>query len=529
MNFRRLGGRVIQSIKERRNAEPAPPKDPAEAEQITTGSVVIPWFKNQLRDLCQATALHGYSQIVREGYNPLERTLWVLAVSTAFVTAVVLLWISWTWNAETPTVTVIESTNYATWNLPFPAVTICNLNKISASKALERAQAMSRPQNMSAEELAGMFRLFLHVDGLAEADEREYRRLHDILLENNLENVKMGEFAAPCSAMFERCLWKGTQWRCDTLFRTTNSTEGLCCSFNYFGARVRDYEKKSGGAFEPRRVTASGYQTGLSLILNPHVEDYFTTDIATTGFKILIHNSYDFPDENGETRIVHSRTETFLAVLPIETYSTEYAMELDPASRNCFGYNELRMHVMQRYSYSNCMIECSTDQIFKRCRCVPYDLPNNGTLPNCEMKDVRCLQQNLELFRSAIPGRNNLSVTKVLDSTVPSPCRCLPSCEMVQYSVDMITSEMNRTFSNNSVEFFKDIKLQDQSAVHIYFSDLVSTRYRKDIYQNWLGVLASFGGILGLFLGFSIITGFEVVYFFTIRVLFDVCMKSRKK
>lgn len=244
MNFRRLGGRVIQSIKERRNAEPAPPNDPAEAEQITTGSVVIPWFKNQLRDLCQATALHGYSQIVREGYNPLERTLWVLAVSTAFVTAVVLLWISWTWNAETPTVTVIESTNYATWNLPFPAVTICNLNKISASKALERAQAMSRPQNMSAEELAGMFRLFLHVDGLAEADEREYRRLHDILLENNLEVPQlMGEFAAPCSAMFERCLWKGTQWRCDTLFRTTNSTEGLCCSFNYFGARVRDYEK----------------------------------------------------------------------------------------------------------------------------------------------------------------------------------------------------------------------------------------------------------------------------------------------
>lgn len=205
--------------------------------------------------------------------------------------------------------------------------------------------------------------------------------------------------------------------------------------------------------------------------MNPHVEDYFTTDIATTGFKILIHNSYDFPDENGETRIVHSRTETFLAVLPsmnckinfigdvldfpilVETYSTEYAMELDPASRNCFGYNELRMHVMQRYSYSNCMIECSTDQIFKRCRCVPYDLPNNGTLPNCEMKDVRCLQQNLELFRSAIPGRNNLSVTKVMDTAVPSPCYCLPSCEMVQYSVDMITSEMNRTFSNNSVEF----------------------------------------------------------------------------
>lgn len=41
------------------------------------------------------------------------------------------------------------------------------------------------------------------------------------------------------------------------------------------------------------------------------------------------------------------------------------------------------------------------------------------------------------------------------------------------------------------------------------------------MYQNWLGVLASFGGLLGLFLGFSLINGFELFYFFTIRPLFD--------
>jgi acid-sensing ion channel, other len=41
------------------------------------------------------------------------------------------------------------------------------------------------------------------------------------------------------------------------------------------------------------------------------------------------------------------------------------------------------------------------------------------------------------------------------------------------------------------------------------------------MYQNWLGVLAAFGGLLGLFLGFSLVTGFEFVYFFTIRTFFD--------
>lgn len=64
--------------------------------------------------------------------------------------------------------------------------------------------------------------------------------------------------------------------------------------------------------------------------------------------------------------------------------------------------------------------------------------------------------------------------------------------------------------------------------MHVFFTDLVSTRYRMDIYQNWLGTLATFGGILGLFLGFSLITGFEFVYLFTIRVLFDVIAPKKK-
>lgn len=73
------------------------------------------------------------------------------------------------------------------------------------------------------------------------------------------------------------------------------------------------------------------------------------------------------------------------------------------------------------------------------------------------------------------------------------------------------------------------MNLTDHSLVHIYFIDLTSTVYRKDMYQNWLGTLAAFGGLLGLFLGFSLVTGFEFVYFFTIRTLFDKLVEVEKK
>jgi hypothetical protein len=62
------------------------------------------------------------------------------------------------------------------------------------------------------------------------------------------------------------------------------------------------------------------------------------------------------------------------------------------------------------------------------------------------------------------------------------------------YPSEVSTGTLFREFSRNSLSFFKDINLTDQTLVHVFFNDLISTHYRKDMYQNWLGVLAAFGG-----------------------------------
>jgi Amiloride-sensitive sodium channel len=100
------------------------------------------WLKDKAINFCNVTSLHGYVHTVNKDYHPFERWLWLITSFLALVTAIVLLWISWNWTAETPTTTVIESTNYPTYNLPFPAVTICNMNKISKESALDIAKTM---------------------------------------------------------------------------------------------------------------------------------------------------------------------------------------------------------------------------------------------------------------------------------------------------------------------------------------------------------------------------------------------------
>lgn len=46
--------------------------------------------------------------------------------------------------------------------------------------------------------------------------------------------------------------------------------------------------------------------------------------------------------------------------------------------------------------------------------------------------------------------------------------------------------------------YSKDTEIIDQTVIHVFFNDLVSTHYRKDIYQNWLGVLGDLTKFLNI-------------------------------
>lgn len=223
----------------------------------------LAWYVHSFNEFCNATALHGYSYIVKKNTALWERWVirrntnsfqtfmrkylfvrlaWAGIVLSALIASVVLLFISWKWNAATPTVTVIENTHFATWNIPFPAITLCNMNKISDVAANRAANEMLRPGNVSADSLSQMFKLILHFEGIGQASSAEYNELNDILKMNNISIVQVLHRITPkCSEMLVRCMWKGTQTRCDNLFQEVNTTEGVCCSFNNHAMEITNF------------------------------------------------------------------------------------------------------------------------------------------------------------------------------------------------------------------------------------------------------------------------------------------------
>lgn len=128
----------------------------------------------------------------------------------------------------------------------------------------------------------------------------------------------------------------------------------------------------------PRRVTACGFQTGLTVLVRSMIHDYHTTFFSSYGVRIFVHDPYDFLDDNAETKAVSAKMEAFMSLSPESTYSTTAVGRLAIPLRNCLFVNEKRLNVFQRYSYVNCLAECRSDMILELCGCIPHHLPNNG-------------------------------------------------------------------------------------------------------------------------------------------------------
>ncbi|EDV94102.1 GH25068 [Drosophila grimshawi] len=478
------------------------------------------WFMDNLRNYCQTTSLHGFSYITRQDISRNERLFWLGVVIAAIIAAITLVLVSWYSNRETPTVTVIESSHFPTWNIPFPAVTICNFNRVSKTKATDLLQKLQLPPSATKEHLRELFNLTLMSVGttISNSSLAIYDRI--LSLNNMTLTELMNRLSPDCLDMISRCVWKGIKTRCESLFQRVFTLQGICCSFNYFGATSNNFPIKI--AYQvpkrPYRVTGCGYPTGLSVLLDPMVADYYGTFFSGFGFRLLIHDAYNYPDENAETKMVTSTRESFVRINPESTYATRDIRQMDFRWRNCMFGAERTLDGLRRYSFINCMFMCRMQMTLRRCGCLPAYLAHNGTAKICGILDLNCIIESKRFFSRALGNLD--SPISIVRHTISFPCDCLPDCQSNLYASESTIGRLDKKVISNSNQ-------TDSILVHVFYSDLMSTRYRMEIFQNWLSALASFGGLLGLILGFSIVTAFEFVYFLTFRPMFNYINRDR--
>ncbi|CAD7081679.1 unnamed protein product [Hermetia illucens] len=502
---------------------------------------------------CRETSIHGCRFLVEEidktGNTYVRRfrraasiLVWVPAVTFGSAFAIYLMILVWNRYQTTPTITTIETNNYPIWNVPFPGVTICNVNSVyepnTHNISLELLKRGFTPAGIESffQSLAALVN-FREVDS---AFGRIFQALED--LGYSMEKL-MFDMAQPCENLIRECVWLGKTVPCKSLFRLVKSARGFCCSFNYKALRSSlEIETKADDYFQINtpviRISGAGEDVGLILLVNVEEEYYVAPKRQFYGTEIIIHDAEDFPEQTLISAYGQPGDEVSIAVVPSVVVTEESAENLPTSLRFCRFSNEKPLRITKKYSFQSCLTECRADSILKRCGCLPFFFPElsyNQSMRSrqCSLKDIKCLSDNKHYFNSLQPSGDigydfNNTNLNISDSSVGMSCDCLPSCSEQVYNIQTFITKLFNDTSADYGHFDTYNSSANSTIIKVYFKDLSCIKYRREIFMTWDDMLASFGGIFGLCLGGSVLSLVEIAYYATFKLYARILANKAK-
>ncbi|KAK4020504.1 pickpocket protein 28 isoform X2 [Daphnia magna] len=486
--------------------------------------------KRILQHFCESSSIHGLKHVYEDGSLMFERVVWILVFLSGVCFSSYFCWQVWQKWEQSPILTSVETQLYPLKNVPFPAVTICNVNKVSESKLYEVILANPKFKNVSYTKLQSTLRFMTKLDRAFDEynDEENQEKLLEMSQLYQARNISASDLfeilkkAAPaCSDMMMDCKWLESPEPCMEYFSFLPTDDGMCCTFN--GAKYLDsmlgIESGSNETREPLRVNGNGYRMGLTLVIDAKLRDFSVINGKFDGFKVLVHSPEEFPDVADRGFVLGLGTETFVGVkVTTSFYTEEVAKEVSPKKRQCLMEGEKNLKYFEYYSRSACHIECDTLLMQERCQCRPYFFKGDNETGFCEMQAYKCIAKVFEEIR-------------LNDDDV---CDCLPPCSDTWYEPEIsYASFPGRGFNRSSTykrierkrkigpgvdmtEYFKS----NVAMLHVYYKEKTGMRYRTDIRFGAADFIASIGGLLGLGLGMSFISVIEILYYVFFRRLF---------
>jgi acid-sensing ion channel, other len=97
-------------------------------------------------------------------------------------------------------------------------------------------------------------------------------------------------------------------------------------------------------------------------------------------------------------------------------------------------------------------------------------------------------------------------------------CNCLPACNSVAYEAEVFQTDYNSLENSSKIEY---------SRLVVGFKEVqFMTIQRAELYGR-TDFIANCGGLLGLFMGISVLSVVEIVYYFTLRLASNWHMQKK--
>lgn len=209
-----------------------------------------------------------------------------------------------------------------------------------------------------------------------------------------------------------------------------------------------------------------GTRGGLSLVLKfPVNEEPVSTSVYSTfmemGFRLMVHNSIEFPNEETIGRLTPVNREYYISVRPTQTVCSDQVRQLTIEDRQCVFSEEHPSPFFHEYSELNCEFECRMSKILKLCGCMPFNFFTEKNVAVCNFTKIPCIVKNWgKYFPGAINYTCNIVFTEevmLVRSNVSEKnprCDCLSNCQSVRYDVQPNYSFLNRMLLKNVVDNF---------------------------------------------------------------------------
>ncbi|CAO1363398.1 unnamed protein product [Diamesa hyperborea] len=370
--------------------------------------------------------------------------------------------------------------------------------------------------------------------------------------------------AIPFNDTFLRCKWRGMKKNCEDLFTELITDEGVCYTFNmmkyqdFYNNKISDslkYPKHNKSSddwkFEdgyvnfnadvyPQRVLGSGHRAGLNikLFVKEDAIDYSCKG-AVQGFKIALHTPGELPRLSVQFYQVPLKQQVLMTVSPQVITTAEGLKSYTAESRQCYFNHEKQLTFFKTYTQSNCELECLTDFTFRMCGCVKFSMPHDNVTPVCDRTKVDYssypneeavieeLEYNYDKEYSDEEEEDEKELSKEQKKDIKSQCLCLPSCTSVKYEAEISQSKYYSLKLVKGVNKIVKDEFQ-QSSVNINFRDYYFIESKRSELYGWIDFMANCGGLLGLFMGFSLLSLVEILYYFTINFVWRCCKKPDK-
>ncbi|EDV53208.2 pickpocket protein 19 isoform X1 [Drosophila erecta] len=483
-----------------------------------------------LKDYAEGSSVHGIRYLADPKMRNCTshfRLIWLLILVATSIGAIVVYVDLNELYQRVRIQTTIRNTMLPIFRIPFPSIGFCPRNRLNWMVLENEAVHHFLGANASAAQK------HLFIEFFTAAGDPHLARLNDMsnFFENKtlsdelhmLDHLDLREvykfIQFKCQDLFHICHWRGNPVNCCELIEYQFTESGLCFVFNTEISPVSRQKAKE-NKYYPLRTPQYGEGSGLDVFVRLN-RSYIRP--GKRDINVMIKQPQQWSDV---VRHVPHEAHTRISVTPRFTVTDERTRAVTPEVRRCIFADEVHNPHYKNfpdfdYWVGNCRSRCHQEHVIQLCKCSPsifFPISDKDNFTVCKASDFKCLYDNRVTFSiERHPEEDDYVKNPFKESMI---CDCFTSCTQLIFDRVFTTT----TLDNNETDTEAGTMRLD-----IFYQSGWFIQYQTTMRFTFVELLASFGGIIGLFLGASLLSAFELAYYFSIGLYLYIHDKRKLK